>query len=150
MTTAHLAHTTDFDWTLLYIKAVSTRGGESPNPQAKETNWLKLVQLSTVSFAGYCVDVQRWLPAFSSKLNTSISSQLCTQTAYISQSAMKERVCGHYRPLPSKFTKSQSLGNLLGRGLKRWPPSMYLISIKILFVDLIQIHDHENTCLVVL
>ena len=137
MTTAHLAHTTDFDWTLLYIKAVSTRGGESPNPQAKETNWLKLVQLSTVSFAGYCFDVQRWLPAFSSKVN-------------ISQSAMKERVCGHYRPLPSKFTKSQSLGNLLGRGLKRCPPSMYLIAIKILFVDLIQIHDHENTCLVAL
>ena len=135
MTTAHLAHTTDFDWTLLYIKAVSTRGGESPNPQAKETNWLKLVQLSTVSFAGYCVDVQRWPPAFSSKLKS-----------------LKERVGGHYRLLPSKFTKSQSLGNLLGRGLKRWPSSMYFISmLTFKEVEAIQLNIvYENTCLVVL
>ena len=66
--------------------------------------------------------------------------------------ALKEKVCGHYRPLPSKFTKSQSLGNLLGRGLKRWPPSMYFISmLTFKEVEAIQLNIvYENTCLVVL
>ena len=129
-----MAHTTefDFDWTLLYTKAVV-----STNPCSK-TAW----------------DSENPIQQNISLIGKK-KQYFCTIMAtgsLLQPKALKVRVCGHYRSLPSKFTKSQSLGNLLGRGLKRWPPSMYFISmLTFKEVEAIQLNIvYENTCLVVL